>query len=80
MFFVTMTDKFLSGWGGASGRIAKFVIVCETIEQAETIERNARKRSEMKNVSICTKRPNYSAKRYQTTFQAFDNLGSIWKA
>ena len=37
MYYVTMTDKFMSGWGRAEGKINKFVVECETREKAETI-------------------------------------------
>ena len=61
MFYVTMTDKFLSGWGYAQGRTNKLIIECNTIDQAEQIERTARQRSEMRYVNICTHRPRYGA-------------------
>ena len=30
--YVSMTDKFLSGWGLANNKIDKLVIVCENFE------------------------------------------------
>lgn len=79
MYFVTMTDKFMSGWGKAEGRISKFVVECETYEQAKTIEQNAKKRDEMKYVNITTKKPYYNVKKYITTTKQYNNLGRIWK-
>jgi len=79
MYYVTMTDKFMSGLGYAEGRIAKFVVECETYEQAETIERNAKKRDEMKYINITTKKPYYNVNRYIITIKKYDNLGNIWK-
>jgi hypothetical protein len=61
MFYVTMTDKFMSGWGYAKGRINKLIVICQTIDQATQIENAAHKRSEMKYVNICTRRPRYGA-------------------
>ena len=61
MFYVTMTDKFMSGWGHAQNRTNKLIIECDTIDQAEQIERTAHKRPEMKYVNICTRRPRYGA-------------------
>jgi len=61
MFYVTMTDKFMSGWGYAQGRINKLIVECNTIDEAEQIERTARRRPEMKYVNICTRRPRYGA-------------------
>lgn len=37
--YVSMTDKFLSGWGLASHKIDKLVIICDDFEQAETIKK-----------------------------------------
>lgn len=79
MYFVTMTDKFMSGWGKAEGRIAKFVVECETYEQAETIQNNAQKRGEMKYINITTKKPYFNPRKYITTTKQYNNLGWIWK-
>ena len=80
MYFVTMTDKFLSGWGRAEGKINKFVVACYSYEQAETIERNAHKRNEMKYINITSKKPYYPAGRYLVSWKKYDELGQIWKA
>lgn len=69
-FYVTMTDKFFSGWGKASNMISKLVIECETIEEAEIVERNARKRSEMINVNILSYRPRYDRRTHQTSYHS----------
>ena len=61
MFYVTMTDKFMSGWGHAQNKTNKLIIECNTIDEAEQIERAARRRNEMKYVNICTRRPRYGA-------------------
>ena len=78
MFYVTMTDKFLSEWGQAEGKINKFIICCETRDQAETAAKNARKRQEMKYIRIKTKKPYYISNKYITTFSNFSELGKIW--
>ena len=56
-YFVTMTDLFFSGWGGAEGKTNKFIVVCKNWQQAQIIERNAKKRSEMRYINICMKKP-----------------------
>jgi hypothetical protein len=48
MYYVTMTDKFMSGWGEAQGKNNKLVISCDTYEEAQIVEENARRRKEMK--------------------------------
>lgn len=76
MFYVSMTDKFMSGWGMAQGKIAKYVIECQTIEQACLIARNARKRNEMRYVNICTRKPYYA--HHQVTYRIFSDLSGPW--
>lgn len=75
--YVTMTDKFMSGWGMAANKKNKFIVVCDNWQQAETIQRNAEKRSEMKYVNICTSKPRYAANVLET-WKTFDELGTIW--
>jgi hypothetical protein len=77
-YYVSMTDKFMSGWGGAEGKTNKFIIECETMEQAETIQRNARRRSEMKYINICIDKPRYGANVVES-HKTFEQLGEIWK-
>ena len=79
MFYVTMTDRFLSGWGMAEGKINKMVVECDTREQAETIEKNARNRQEMKYINITTRKPYYNSNKYFTSWKYYDQLGRIWK-
>lgn len=50
--FVIMTDKFMSGWGKAEGKINKYIIECESLEQAKIVEENAKHREEMKYIGI----------------------------
>ena len=78
MIYVAMTDRFLSGWGEAVNKVNKFIVQCETYEQALTIERNAKQRSEMKYVNICLNKPRQ--KRNQLlSFRNYDELGEVWK-
>jgi tRNA uridine 5-carbamoylmethylation protein Kti12 len=63
-FYVTMTDKFMSGWGMSENKTNKLVIECESYEEAEIVYNNALNRSEMKYVNICDKKPYYNSNRY----------------
>jgi hypothetical protein len=78
MYYVTMTDKFMSGWGMAQNKTNKFIVECETYQEAETIERNAKKRNEMKYINICSKKPRYG-KNVLESWKTFSQLGEIWK-
>ena len=64
MYWVTMTDKFMSDWGYAEGLINKLIFDCETFDQALIVVDNAEVRSEMKHVNIRTTKPYYSPSRY----------------
>lgn len=77
-FYVTMTDKFMSGWGMARNKSNKFIVECETIEQARTIEKNAQRRNEMKYINVRTTRPRYGA-NVMESWTTFEELGEIWK-
>jgi hypothetical protein len=77
-WYVTMTDKFMSGWGMADGKTNKLIIQCDTYEEAKTIERNAKQRSEMKYINIRFSKPKYG-KHILESWKTYDELGDIWK-
>lgn len=77
-YYVTMTDKFMSGWGMAKGKTNKLIIECETLQQAETIQRNAEQRGEMRRVNIRSTKPRYGAGVYES-WKTYDELGEVWK-
>lgn len=78
MYYVTMTDKFFSGWGLASGKINKMVVECDTYSEAAQIARAARERSEMRRVNIRQTRPYYGA-HVLTTWKTYSELSGSWK-
>lgn len=67
-YYVTMTDVFLSGWGMAEGKTNKLVIECDSLQEAEIVADNARARSDMKYVHICTNKPSYSSGKYYVSW------------
>lgn len=79
MYYVTMTDRFMSGWGLAQGKTNKYVVECETYDQAQLIEKNAKKRDEMKYINICTRRPIYPSRAFHVTWKKFEDLKGMWK-
>lgn len=60
MYYVTMTDRSMSGWGAAKGKTNKLVIECWTMAEALIVEQNAQNRSEMKHINIRWTKPNYT--------------------
>lgn len=77
-FYVSMIDKFMSGWGMAQGKKNKFIVVCETYEEAQTIYRNAQRRDEMKYIKISQSKPKSKAGVIES-FKQYSQLGKIWK-
>ena len=68
--FVTMTDKFLCGWGCAEGKIAKRVYPCKDSRIAHELRERIwnRKNSGMTYVNIVFSFPKYSSTRYVVTY------------
>ena len=77
MYYVRMTDKFMSGWGPATGKINKLVIECETYDQALQISCAAKRRSEMRRVNIRVSRPRYGA-HVLTSWKTYADMGGPW--
>ena len=77
-YYVTMTDKFMSGWGMAENKVNKLVIECDTFDQARRISWAARDRNEMKYINICSKYPYYNSSRYYVSNKKFSDLGGHW--
>jgi hypothetical protein len=75
---VTMIDKCMSGWGAAKDKTNYFVVECDTEEQAQLIEHNAKLRSEMNNIRIINHRKVWPA-NVHVSLKHFNELGSIWK-
>ena len=78
-FYVTMTDKFMSGWGLAEDRINKLVLECDSPEEAERVKKYAQSRGEMKHVSIATKKPNYPMGKYYTQYLTKEDYPTWYK-
>lgn len=72
VFYVTATNKFLSGWGTAEGKINKLVVTCENMAQAEEVQAALRDRGDMKYINIRTSKPAYSPARYVISSYVYD--------
>lgn len=73
-YFVTMTDKFLSGWGEAENKTAKRVVLCKTFREARIIVdgiKNCKNQNGMRYVNICTEFPKYNERRYKVSVNVF---------
>lgn len=63
-YYVTMTDKYMSGWGWAEGKINKLIFECKDYKEAEIVADNAQAREAMKYINIVTSKPYYNNDRY----------------
>jgi hypothetical protein len=77
-YYVSMTDKFLSGWGQAENKISKYVIECDTYNEAQIVYNNALNRSEMKHINICMNKPRYNSKYYQVDYNDKTGVSSFF--
>ena len=80
-----MTDKFMSGWGGAKGKINKLIFECDSFDEAMTVIDNAEKRSDMNYINYRgTKKPYYNPSRYyaqvktKSDYPKWYNPNAVW--
>ena len=50
--FVLANDKFMSGWGSATGKVNVVILPCASLAEAYVVAQNARDRSDMRRVRI----------------------------
>jgi len=62
--WVSMTDRFMSGWGRAEGKTNKLVVSCNSHEEAVTVSENAKNRGDMDKIKILEERPEYPDDEY----------------
>jgi hypothetical protein len=79
MYYVTMTDKHMSGWGHAEGKINKLIFECETLKDAHTVYDNAEHQGSMKYINICSNKPYYSSSRYYPQTKTKDDYSAWYK-
>ena len=63
-YYVSMTDRVLSGWGEAKDKINKLVFECRGYDEAVIVRDNAKARSDMIHVNICINKPYYNKRQY----------------
>lgn len=57
MYYVSMIDSFMSGWGRAEGKFSVVVVKCSTRSEAEECKKLCATRSDMKNIEISSVKP-----------------------
>lgn len=61
----------------SEGKINKLIIACDDFKQAQATERNAKERREMKDVNICSTKPQIEIHVYPS-WRHFEDMGEIW--
>ena len=79
MYYVTMTDKFMSGWGMADGKINKLIFECDSLDDVTTVMENARHRTEMKYINWTDKKPYYNKQKYFSQIKTKTEYPSWYK-
>ncbi len=67
-YWVTCTDKFMSGWGLAKNKISKMVCTVSTYADAERVESLWGGQSDKKYVNIRITEPRYPSHSYHTAY------------
>lgn len=78
-WFVNMHDKALSGWGDASHGRSILIIECETLYQADALEKAAQDRPEMVRISV-THKPRRTRDGDHVSHRTFADMGGAWLA
>lgn len=79
MYYVTMTDKFMSGWGHARGKINKLIFECETLAQAHIVAENAERRKDQTYINIRSTKPYYSSSKYYAQYKTIEDYPDWYK-
>lgn len=79
MYYVTMIDKFFSGWGMAENKYNRLVFICETYDEAVTVANNAKARGDQKRVNITQSKPHYSPSTNYTQYKTIDDYPEWYK-
>lgn len=69
IIYVWATDKFLSGWGNAEGKIHKQVAVCQNWDEANKMLRGFENDPSYKAVNWSYDKPYFRPGKYTCTFR-----------
>ena len=75
-YFVTATDKMMSGWGRAVGKTHKQIVICETFEEVRRVTRNMELQG-FTYLNWGNKLPRYSSTRYTWSYHHVSDC-PIW--
>lgn len=73
-WYVTMVDDNKSDVGISKGKFYKIVIGCITLEQAQKIAEIAKRKPEMKWISINNRKPHYSKNKHVMSYSDYSQV------
>lgn len=76
-WYVNMTDRFMSGWGGASKGKSLYCVQCDTYEQAEAVLWAAEARPEMLRPAIAANVRKHTSRDHVRVVHVTD-VGGPW--
>ena len=84
-FYVSATDKLLSGWGEVSGKTSKFVFACDTEDQVKQTKKwmesqTLRGEHVFGNIDTLREKPYYPPSGYHTSFKHYKECNAIHRA
>ena len=71
-YYVTMIDRFMSGWGRAEGKKNRLVISCHAYSEALTVKENAENRSDVTKIEIVDEKPVYDEDKFFTQYHGVE--------
>jgi HSP20 family molecular chaperone IbpA len=78
-YYVSMTDKFLSGWGQARGKNAVFINICDNYEEAQVVADNAGARKDQCNIKISETMPVFNTDRNLVQIKTREDMPNWYK-
>lgn len=70
--WVTMTDRFMSGWGHSEDKINKLILSCDSHAEALIVAENAENRSDMEDIEILNSEPSYLDDKFFVNYHGKD--------
>lgn len=64
MYYVTMTDVAMSGWGIARGKENKLVLECDSFQEAFNVYLYCKGHNSMRYVNIASSKPYYNKEKF----------------
>jgi len=73
--YVAATDKFMSGWGRAEGKINRIVFECDGWDEANRVADMLEARGDMIRVRTSMRRPSYPTQSHYTQYKTPAEFG-----